>query len=177
MATDQKATASQKPQTEAHPFAESKQPAVQGKAEVKAPVVSAQATAQSKPAAEITWSQTLFGCFENPVMFVWSLCVPCGAACMQGVDAKVLFPENSNAGMIACLLNCCLCCLGAGWNRKSLREVFKYEGSYIVDCLLSMCCCCCAVSQEWREVFASKHSDANMPIWRALSDKSHSHTT
>mmetsp|Transcript_21973 Transcript_21973/g.40109 ORF Transcript_21973/g.40109 Transcript_21973/m.40109 type:complete len:148 (-) Transcript_21973:147-590(-) len=123
--------------------------------------------------AEATFNQKLLGCFDNPIMCVWALCVPCGLACMQGVDAKVLFPDKGNAGLIACLLNCCLCCFGAGWNRKELREVFKYEGSYIIDCLLELFCCCCAVTQEWREVFASKQSNPNTPIWSALSDKAH----
>lgn len=120
-----------------------------------------------------TWQQTLFGCFDNPVMCLWSCCVPCGLSCMQAIDAKVMFPEDDKAGVVACLMNCCLCCIGAAWNRKNIRDLFNYEGNYIVDCMLELFCCCCAVNQEWREVFAKKHNEPTMPIWKALRDKDH----
>jgi Cys-rich protein (TIGR01571 family) len=92
---------------------------------------------------------------------------------MQAVDAKELYPEESSAAALACLMNICLCCVGAALNRKALREKLNREGSFLVDCLLEFFCCCCAVNQEWREVFSSKYQDENTPIWKALGKKEH----
>jgi Cys-rich protein (TIGR01571 family) len=92
---------------------------------------------------------------------------------MQAVDAKELYPEEGLAAAIACLLNCCLGCVGAALNRKSLREKLYREGNFLIDCLLEFFCCCCAVNQEWREVFVAKYQEANTPIWKALGKQEH----
>jgi Cys-rich protein (TIGR01571 family) len=89
---------------------------------------------------------------------------------MQAINAKILFAETAeHAGTVAFLMNCCLCCIGAGWNRRNLRDKLSIEGSFLFDCMLELFCCCCAVNQEWRETFARRFNDPNRPIWRATT--------
>jgi Cys-rich protein (TIGR01571 family) len=120
-------------------------------------------------AAEIVpssdWKAKLFDCFENPVMCLWACCVPCGAACMQAVDAYVFSGEKWDATR-AFFLNCCLCCFGAAYNTKAVRERLKIDSNYAIDCVKWMFCPCCTAVQEWREVMLAKKGDDKTLIWR-----------
>lgn len=113
------------------------------------------------------WSFDLFKCFGNPIMCLWSWCIPCGFECMQCVDANHVLGEGK--GMKAFLCAWCLCCIGAGMNRKDLREELKIEGSFIMDCLLTWCCGCCTVTQEWQETMNNAYKEPKKTIWAVFS--------
>ena len=98
-------------------------------------------SALTKDRGEKEWDENIFECFNNPVMCLYAVCVPCGTVCMQALDADFMFKnENPNEKIIACLLSCLLCCCGAAHNRQKLREKFNIRGNYITDLLLWWCC-------------------------------------
>lgn len=95
----------------------------------------------------VGWKFELFDCYENPFMFFWSLCIPCGYHCMQTFSAKHAEPDNRHAALRAYSLVLFLGCLGGSINRNKLRQVLKVEDQMICDfihCLAP----CCAATQE-----------------------------
>lgn len=116
------------------------------------------------------WDFKTFECGQNPIMCLWSWCVPCGGACMQALDAKLTDADNKNAALVACLLACCCGCFGAAFNRYKIREKLKIEDTVIMDILCSWCCPCCSVTQEWQTVMKHKKGNNKLLIWD-LSEK------
>ena len=118
------------------------------------------------------WEETLLDCLKNPIMCLWSFFVPCGMECMQAVDANYMFRnEEPNEMYIAFLMNYCLCCFGAAYNRGRLREKFDIKGNYLTDALVWCLCCWCAANQEWRTVMAKYNSNPRTPICDLLGNK------
>lgn len=117
------------------------------------------------PASE--WKAGLFDCFKNPAMCLWACCVPCGMPCMQAVDTLVLTSQKDDARR-AFLFGCFLCCFGAAYNTKLVRERLRIDSSYLMDCLKWCFCPCCIAVQEWREVMLAKKGDDKVLIWRAV---------
>lgn len=93
------------------------------------------------------WRFELFDCGENPFMFAWALCIPCGYNCMQTCNAKHSEPENRNAALRAYLSVTFLGCYGASINRYMLRKTLKINDSVMFD-FLHVVLPCCAVTQE-----------------------------
>ena len=112
------------------------------------------------------WKNNLFGCGGNAIMCIWSWCVPCGFHCMQCVDANHVLGEGTGIKAFFCAW--CLCCIGAGFNRKEIREELKIEGTFLMDCLMEWCCGCCAVTQEWQEAMEKSYKDPKKAIWRVF---------
>mmetsp|Transcript_809 Transcript_809/g.1746 ORF Transcript_809/g.1746 Transcript_809/m.1746 type:complete len:125 (+) Transcript_809:1242-1616(+) len=113
------------------------------------------------------WKAGIFSCCRNPVMCIYSCCIPFGISCMQGVLAKLLF-ESNGTGLFACVISCVLCCYGAGWNRTQQRVKLQIEGSYVQDVICSCCCPCCSVVQEWREGMMHRFGDDTVVICSAF---------
>merc|ERR1711862_807316 len=109
----------------------------------------------------------IFKCFDAPIMCLWSWCLPFGGNCMQCVDAN----HTTGDGIKAFICSWCLCCIGAGMNRKALREHFKLEGGFLMDCLCHWFCGCCAVTQEFKYTMKEVHSDPKKFIWQVFSHK------
>mmetsp|Transcript_4493 Transcript_4493/g.8663 ORF Transcript_4493/g.8663 Transcript_4493/m.8663 type:complete len:126 (-) Transcript_4493:177-554(-) len=110
------------------------------------------------------WQASLFGCFDNAVMCLFAWCVPCGGVCMQALDAKLSNTKDTNAAVMACVCAWCLSCIGAGYNRSKLREIYGISGNFFIDCILHWFCGCCAVTQEWQEVMFRVHNDKKISI-------------
>ena len=115
----------------------------------------------------VQWDKDLFDCFKNPIMCLWSWCIPCGSTCMQAVNAKVINEghDSSKHCWTAFFCNCCLCYFGAAYNRMKVREKYSIQGNYFIDCLLECFCPCCAVTQEWRQVMDKENGDGDLKIW------------
>lgn len=104
--------------------------------------------------AEGTWEADFCGCTNVPV----ACCLILhggwlGLACVQCENKKEM---DGDGGHIACLLACCLCCIGAAMNRGKVREKYSLGGSCFIDCILYMCCDVCMGTQEYREVLLQK---------------------
>ena len=127
-------------------------------------------TSQPADHAGKPWDIDLCKCCETPCMCLWSWCIPCGFQCMQCIDAKTYSGESKN-GVVAFFLAWCLCCFGAGYNRTKVREQYKIEGSFILDCLCEWLMPCCAVTQEWRTVMTKEHGDDKKLIWQVWGGK------
>lgn len=117
------------------------------------------------------WSVKLFECFAAPIAYLWSYCIPCGIACMQATNAKLVVPED-NAPIKACLFAVFLCCFGTGLNRTEIRKHLSINGSYVEDCILTWCLPCCAMVQEWREVMKTKGKPEDEFVWKAYTEYS-----
>jgi Cys-rich protein (TIGR01571 family) len=113
------------------------------------------------------WDIKIFDCEKNIVMFVWACCVPCGALCMQVLDAK-LTDSDKNAPLIAGLLMCCLGCIGGALNRYRLREKLGIEDNALFDILFWWCIPCCAVTQEYITVMEKQKGNKKLLIWEAI---------
>jgi len=125
--------------------------------------MSNQKTDNTNQQPETNWHATLFGCSENPTMFLLALFVPCGYSCIQCTNAKVTHPE-SNENAIACACSMFFGCCGLAYNRTQLRKKLSIEGGFIQDLLFSCLCCCCTVAQEWRETMYFKYKDQTRTI-------------
>mmetsp|Transcript_20976 Transcript_20976/g.3394 ORF Transcript_20976/g.3394 Transcript_20976/m.3394 type:complete len:80 (-) Transcript_20976:69-308(-) len=77
-------------------------------------------------------------------MCLWSLCVPCGIACMHAANFKTLSPNEKDKPWIGCLFAIFLCCFGTGYNRSKFRDDLKIKGSLLFDMVLYLFCPCCA---------------------------------
>lgn len=115
------------------------------------------------------WNVEICDCIKNPVMFLWACCIPGGACCMQMVDAK-LTESDKNAALIACLLDCCLGCIGGIINRHRLRKALEIHDIIALDILLWCCLPTCAVTQEFMQTMERKKNDRKMPIWKATKE-------
>mmetsp|Transcript_827 Transcript_827/g.1827 ORF Transcript_827/g.1827 Transcript_827/m.1827 type:complete len:114 (-) Transcript_827:4122-4463(-) len=76
-------------------------------------------------------------------------CVPCGYCWVQSYSASYVSGEPQLKRFCLVLL---LSCLGAGLNRRRVRQMFLIEGNLCSDCLMHWFCCLCAATQEYREV-------------------------
>ena len=93
------------------------------------------------------FSHSLFGCFDNFGVCIWTYIAPCYTA---GKNAEAV-GEN-------CLL-CGLALLVPIANiffpaqiRQKIREQKGIDGSFLSDILTHLCCPCCAIIQEAQEV-------------------------
>lgn len=117
------------------------------------------------------WDFGTFDCMQNLPMCLWTWCVPCGGTCMQACNAKLTDPDNKNAALVACLLDCCLGVCGAAYNRYSIRKKLSLEGSAVMDCICQWCCGCCSTVQEWQQVMKTKKGNAKIAIWELKEKK------
>jgi Cys-rich protein (TIGR01571 family) len=90
---------------------------------------------------------------------------------MQAADAKLSDSKTPNAAMIACLCALCLGCIGAGYNRQKLRNMYEIQGNFFVDCLVHCFCGVCAVTQEWQHVMHVEYNDPKITICNKSSKK------
>mmetsp|Transcript_21865 Transcript_21865/g.21590 ORF Transcript_21865/g.21590 Transcript_21865/m.21590 type:complete len:108 (+) Transcript_21865:65-388(+) len=96
-------------------------------------------------------------------MCLFSVCVPCGIACMQCKSHSLI----DHTGLQACACACFLGCIGQAINRSQLRQKLNIEGGFVQDLCCSCCCACCAVNQEWRETMIFKFKDETRSIFNA----------
>eukprot|EP00271_Cylindrocystis_brebissonii_P023444 TRINITY_DN9728_c0_g1_i1.p1 TRINITY_DN9728_c0_g1~~TRINITY_DN9728_c0_g1_i1.p1 ORF type:complete len:344 (-),score=64.48 TRINITY_DN9728_c0_g1_i1:202-1233(-) len=104
---------------------------------------------------ESSWSVSLFGCLEDPLLCLSTCVCPCVTA---GNIAERLFPEepgrwNEVCGLytVVLLLFCCPCPYAATY-RSHLREKVNISGTPAEDCCVHYCCELCALCQEQREL-------------------------
>lgn len=112
------------------------------------------------------WKFQLFDCFATPIACVWTWCVPCGIACMQATNAK-LVRGHERSHHKACLFAVFGCWVGVGYNRSRIRKKLHIDGSLFEDILLAYCCPCCSMVREWREVMSAKGNNEDELVWRA----------
>lgn len=88
------------------------------------------------------------GCFNDLPVCLIGWCIP-GALCyFQAVAVDTITHEGL---VVPFLLPCCLSCIGAAINRGKIRDHYKIDGSFVIDCVVSMCYLCSA-TQEYREM-------------------------
>ena len=94
------------------------------------------------------FEEPYFGCMNDLTVCLIAWCIP-GAACY--FEAVAVDTVTKEGIAIPFLLPCCLGCIGGAINRGKIRENYKIEGSFVSDCLYSICYLCSA-TQEYREV-------------------------
>lgn len=109
------------------------------------------------------WEESLAGCCGD----VCSCCIvalcPFGCCLYQGLAV------SKATGDGCCTPFCCpicLCCIGAGMNRRRVRERYLIKGNLCLDVLTHCLCGPCASCQEYREVCVRDRS----PKWPPSSD-------
>mmetsp|Transcript_5333 Transcript_5333/g.9780 ORF Transcript_5333/g.9780 Transcript_5333/m.9780 type:complete len:105 (+) Transcript_5333:264-578(+) len=95
------------------------------------------------------FEEPLCGCCTDLLSCLIAWCVPCGTC---GISAYSVDKAAGDGMFIPFLLPCLIGCIGFAINRGKIREKYKLNGSFIIDCLLHWFCNLCAVTQEYREV-------------------------
>jgi Cys-rich protein (TIGR01571 family) len=95
------------------------------------------------------FEQPLFGCLSDLFSCLIVSFIP-GGICF--IQASAVNRATGEGMVIPFILPCLAACIGAAINRGKLRDHYKLNGSFVIDCLLHWFCSCCAVTQEYREV-------------------------
>ena len=95
-----------------------------------------------------SFEEPFCGFCRNTKSCICSAFVPCGACYIQALAVSTITKDSI---IVPFLLSCCLGCIGAAFNRSKIRTHYNIEGSFLADCVLSLCCLC-STTQEYREV-------------------------
>lgn len=101
------------------------------------------------------FQEELCGCFSDWLSCVVSYFVPYGPCLLQSCAVSEASQFNP---VLACILDCCLLCIGCAINRGKIRQSYSIEGNFLVDCLIWLFCYSCASCQEYREVKRRKNN-------------------
>jgi Cys-rich protein (TIGR01571 family) len=95
-----------------------------------------------------SFQEPIFGCFRDLFSCLIAFCCPGGYCYIQ---ASARTKATHEECLVPYMLPLLLLCVGAGINRRKLREHHGISGNIASDCLIHAFCGLCAVTQEYRE--------------------------
>jgi Cys-rich protein (TIGR01571 family) len=95
------------------------------------------------------FDEALFGCMRSKRETLIICLVPCAACYYQSKATSEVTANSRTSTFLWPFLGLCI---GAGYNRKRIREAFLLQGNMWSDTFIHLFCSSCAVTQEIREV-------------------------
>lgn len=117
----------------------------------------------------VDFKESLFSCEKTPGLFCFLLSFACigGPCCVQ---AKIASEYSKKPAVLHCVFPCLCLCIGAAYNRQSLRERLGLDQSFLSDCLSHTLCNPCAVNQEFLE-YNSQNSHNSLSFFKVKLNK------